>query len=266
MGEASLDRLQEALGYHFHDPALLMQALTHSSRKADLRCSNERMEFLGDAILGAAISDHLYHRFGAHTEGELTRLKSIIVSRDSLARAAREMNLGPYLLVAKGVAAAPPGAPEDGEGAAGQGGLPPSLLANAMEAIIAAVYLDGGIRAAYKLILRHCESQIERACRTFPGHNYKSTLQEFVQRTTGATPVYKVTAETGPDHGKSFEVVTIVADKSYGTGRGRTKKEAEQMAAQLTLEMLGYGKPDGASTSAESAPPEEKKNDAAQDL
>lgn len=247
MDQPALDELEGALGYHFHDRALLMQALTHSSRKAERRCSNERMEFLGDAILGAAVSEYLYRRFPDYSEGDLTRVKSIVVSRTSLARAAKEMNLAAYLLVAKGVGVITPEVhsdgelPPDDEAPRCRTALPVSLLANALEAIIAAVYLDSGIRMAYSFVLRNMRGQIEKACETIPEHNFKSALQEYAQRVLGATPVYRVTAETGPDHVKSFEVVTVIAGQPYGTGHGRTKKEAEQMAAQLTLDMVGFG-------------------------
>jgi dsRNA-specific ribonuclease len=117
--------------------------------------------------------------------------------------------------------------------------LPASILADAFEALIAAVYLDAGVATAYEFVLRHIEKQIERTCREIAQHNAKSLLQEWVQRQMNSTPVYKVTAETGPDHVKSFEVVTLIAGKPYGAGQGATKKAAEQMAAELTLKMLG---------------------------
>jgi ribonuclease-3 len=243
-----LSELEAALGHRFHDRSLLIQALTHSSRKPELRCSNERMEFLGDSVLGAAVSDYLYRRFPDHSEGDLTRIKSVVVSRVVLARAAREINLSKHLLVAKGVA----NVSEEPEGAPASAhphrALPPSILADAFEAIIAAVYLDAGVVCAYDFVLRHIEKQIERARQEIAQHNAKSLLQEYVQREMNSTPVYKVTAETGPDHVKSFEVMTVIGGKTYGAGHGATKKAAEQMAAELTLEMLGQ----------RAAPPEEQ--------
>ena len=236
-----LAELEAALGHRFRDRTLLTHALTHSSRKPELRCSNERLEFLGDSVLGAAVSDYLYRRFPDYTEGDVTRVKSVVVSRVVLARAAREMELGKYLLVAKGVANAPPEEP-DGAAAAESPphrALPSSILADGFEALIAAVYLDAGVAAAYEFVLRHIEKQIERTRQEIAQHNAKSLLQEWVQREMNSTPVYRVTAETGPDHVKSFEVVTLIAGKPYGAGQGATKKAAEQMAAELTLEMLG---------------------------
>jgi ribonuclease-3 len=236
-----LAELEAALGHRFRDRTLLTHALTHSSRKPELRCSNERLEFLGDSVLGAAVSDYLYRRFPDYSEGDLTRVKSVVVSRVVLARAAREINLGKYLLVAKGVANVPPEGPDGAAAVAAHPhrALPASILADAFEALIAAVYLDAGVMPAYEFVLQHIEKQIERTRQEIAQHNAKSLLQEWVQREMNSTPVYKVTAETGPDHVKAFEVVTLIAGKPYGAGRGATKKAAEQMAAELTLEMLG---------------------------
>jgi ribonuclease III len=235
-----LAELEEVIGSRFRDRTLLTQALTHSSRKPELRCSNERMEFLGDSILGAAVSDYLYRRFPDYSEGDLTRVKSVVVSRVCLARAAREMDLGKYLFVAKGVANVPSEEPDGAALAAHpHHALPPSILADAFEALIAAVYLDAGVATAYLFVLRHIEKQIERTCLEIAQHNAKSLLQEYVQREMNSTPAYRVTAETGPDHVKSFEVVTLISGQPYGAGHGATKKAAEQMAAELTLDMLG---------------------------
>ena len=236
--------LETALGYRFRDPNLLSQALTHSSRKVDLQHSNERMEFLGDAILGTVISEFLYRTFPDHNEGDLTRVKSVVVSRATLVRLGNGLNLGRYLDVAKGVARPTTRTHPDKptkrpcKSAGEWENLPESLLSDAFEAIIAAVYLDGGIRAARRFIMRHMRDEIQRVGDGHDTHNYKSTLQQVVQRDMGATPVYRVTAEEGPDHVKSFDVVTLIAGKSYGSGHGKTKKAAEQMAAQETLEML----------------------------
>lgn len=235
-----ITELEERLGYRFKNRALLLQALTHSSRKADLCCCNERMEFLGDAILGGAVSEYLYQRFPECSEGELTRMKSSVVSRAALAKVGKALELGSCLIVAKGVAHA---SPEESEiGADKNSSLPPSLLSNAFEAIIAAVYLDSGIRRAYQFTLRHLKELIDKAALSVPSHNAKSALQELVQREIGDIPVYKITKETGPDHGKWFEITALIQGKEHGVGQGRTKKEAEQLAAQSTLEMLQTGK------------------------
>lgn len=218
------------MGYAFRDRTLLTMALTHSSRRPEVSYSNERMEFLGDAILGCAVSNLLYRRFPEYAEGVLTRIKSVVVSRASLVRIAKQLQLEEHLIVAKGVAQA--------NGSEGAHTLPSSLLANAFEAIVAAVYLDSDARTVNEFVLRHMEEQIQRACRTALITNYKSALQERVQRRLGITPLYRVSSETGPDHVKEFEVVTIIGGQSYGVGHGSTKKAAEQEAAQLTLAML----------------------------
>lgn len=230
MSEDLFCRLEEALGHVFRDRTLLTHALTHSSRRPEVSYSNERLEFLGDAILGCAISELLYRRFPEHAEGILTRIKSVVVSRASLVRTARQLGIEQHLIVAKGVA--------QPNGVEGGHTLPTSLIANAFEAIVAAVYLDSDWPTANAFVLRHMEEQVERACRTALTANYKSALQEYAQRKLGVTPVYRISSETGPDHGKSFEVVTLIGAESYGVGHGSTKKAAEQEAAATTLSML----------------------------
>jgi ribonuclease-3 len=240
MNEERIAALETALGYCFLDRTLLVHALTHSSRKAEVSYSNERLEFLGDAVLGCAVSECLYRQFPDHAEGALTRVKSVAVSRASLARAAKEMDLGAYLIVAKGVAL-PPAEKRAGAGAEAErahNGLPASLVSNAFEAIIGAIYLDGGWEAAREFILQRMRGEIEHACKLAAAHNFKSALQELVQREMGATPEYRVVAEEGPDHVKRFSVVTTIRGREYGVGRGNTKKAAEQQSAELTLEML----------------------------
>lgn len=240
MLNTSLTRLEELIGYAFRDRALLIQALTHSSRKNDLLISNERLEFLGDAILGGVISEHLFRTFRDYSEGDLTRIKSAVVSRASLARVAKRLDLGRFLIVAKGVAKAPAGhGEEELPTEAGQKKrLPSSLLSNAFEAIIAAVYLDGGGEQAREFVLRHMQPEIERAEENSHAHNYKSALQQYTQQEMQTSPVYEITAEEGPDHVKSFEVITRIQGRTWGSGRGGTKKAAEQAAAKETLRML----------------------------
>ena len=243
MTEDSLDRLEEALGYAFKDRTLLTHALTHSSLRPEVSYSNERLEFLGDAVLGFAVSESLYRRFPDYAEGALTRIKSVAVSRASLVRTARQMGLEEHLIVAKGVA--------QSNGTEGAHALPASLTANAFEALVAAVYLDAGWQTASEFVLRHMQEQIERACRTAATANYKSALQERVQRRLGDTPTYLVSSETGPDHVKQFEVVTLIGAQRYGVGHGSTKKAAEQEAAELTLAMLDEKPPEKPSVPAQ---------------
>ncbi len=241
MAKKLLPELENTLGYHFNDTSLLSQALTHSSRKNELFCSNERLEFLGDAILGALVSEFLYRNRADYTEGDLTRVKSVVVSRDTLTTAGRELDLEAYLMVAKGLARpfdAEPDTAGDTDPRRAER-LPASLLADAFEAIVAAIYLDGGPEAARGFILRHLGESIEEACRSSHIQNFKSILQQLVQRKMGTMPEYLVIGESGPDHVKSFEVVTLIEGRRYGAGRGRTKKSAEQRAAAETLAMLG---------------------------
>lgn len=240
----TFDALEEALGYCFSDRELLRQALTHSSRKNDFRPSNERLEFLGDAILGKLISEYLYRRFSEYTEGDLTRVKSAVVSRTALTRVAEAVDIGRYLIVARGVARLPKEASRKGRAERGtesgqEKNLPSSLLANAFEAIIAAVFLDGGAEAAKAFVLHHMRPEVELANRNAHAQNFKSALQQITQAEMGCVPVYEVTAEEGPDHVKSFEVATIIAGRKYATGLGHTKKAAEQEATERTLAMLG---------------------------
>ena len=240
MGEDQLDELEGVLGYGFSDRRLLKHALTHSSRKSDLECSNERMEFLGDGILGIIVSEYLYHNFPDYTEGDLTRVKSVAVSRDTLVEVARSLGVQKYLIVAKGVArttAGKRGARDKPEGQEEK--LPSSLLSDALEALIAAVYLDGGLQAAEDFVMRHMHDCIELARRTAHVRNFKSILQQVVQRKKGTMPVYRVAAEEGPDHVKWFTVVTMIDGDEYGTGHGSTKKATEQEAAERTLAMMG---------------------------
>ena len=245
MVQKALNALQKELGYEFSDRSLLVHALIHSSRKSDLQISNERLEFLGDAILGTIISEYLFREFVDYTEGELTRIKSAVVSRASLARVGRKLNLGRYLMVAKGVARLPREVLEKGEvepptEPGQEKRVPASLLSNAFEAIIGAVYLDSDPKAARDFVMQHLEPQIERACANAHCHNYKSTLQQLTQRKMACVPTYEVTAEEGPDHGKSFSVMTMINGECYASGSGRTKKAAEQEAAQKTLLMMGH--------------------------
>ena len=233
MNPDSFEKLEKALGYHFRNCKLLAQALTHSSRKNDLLFCNERMEFFGDALLGAVVSEFLYRNLPDDTEGELTRVKSLVVSRPTLVRIAEQLNIEEYLNVAKGVAVS-----RQRKKAGRKKVLPKSLLSNAFEALIAAVYLDGGMRATRQFIMRHMRAEIDKASTSDRMHNYKSALQQYTQRELGIMPVYRVTSEEGPDHGKMFEVVTVLKRKRYGTGRGATKKDAEQEAARQTLIML----------------------------
>lgn len=229
MGKPDLAALQQGLGYQFKDAAMLRRALTHSSRKNELPYSNERMEFLGDAVLGMIISEHLYTLLPDQDEGELTRIKSYVVSRATLAHVGRELCLAEHLLVGKGISS--------------KKRLPASVVANAFEAVVTAIYFDGGLAKARRFVIDKLRPQIDQAREEPNGQNAKSLLQQYTQRAMGAAPTYKVLREEGPDHVKSFQVIAVINGKEYGSGKGRTKKEAEQKAAAETLSML-LGEPE----------------------
>ena len=219
--------LEEKLGYSFSDDTLLRHALTHSSyaneHRSEGMTSNERLEFLGDSVLGMVVADHLYRTHPDMPEGELTRTRAALVCEDSLYEVAQTLELGKYLRLGKG---------ED----AGGGRRRPSILADAMESVLAAVYLDGGIAPARRLIRRLIlDQEREKAV----DRDYKTALQELVQRTPGSTIAYRLVRETGPDHCRVFVMEVSVGGDVAGQGEGRTKKEAEQMAAKAAIEKLG---------------------------
>lgn len=223
----SQDRLadcQQDLGYAFRDPERLRVALTHSSIKSDSNPSNERMEFLGDSVLGAIVAEHLFHEFPGYDEGELSRIKSVVVSAPVLAREAKRLRLPRYIFVGKGMS--------------NLGKLPNSLLANAFEAIVAAIYLDRGFAAAREFVLGHIAQQVQAVVRNQHQKNYKSILQHLCQKEFNLTPTYTVTRVEGPDHSKQFEVVAVLGEREMMSGGGSTKKDAEQRAAEATLKAL----------------------------
>ena len=223
-----MEKLEEKLGYTFHDRRLLENALTHSSyaneNKSKGETSNERLEFLGDSVLGMVVADHLYRTHPNMPEGELTRTRAALVCEESLVEVAAQLELGQYLKLGRG---------ED----AGGGRKRPSIQADAVEAVIAAVYLDGGIGSARKLItnfiLTNNEREQEGAIRDF-----KTALQELVQRESGRVLSYRLMGESGPDHAKVFSVEVDLDGKPIGAGEGRSKKEAEQNAAKAAMARL----------------------------
>ena len=221
-----MNTLEEKLGYSFHDLSLLENALTHSSRANESRgklLSNERLEFLGDSILGMVVADHLYRNHPDLPEGELTRTRAALVCEESLVEVARELELGKYLHLGKGEST-------------GGGRERPSIQADAVEAVLAAIYLDGGIGSARKFIQRYILSR-EIAGLAKP-LDHKTALQELVQRENGQVLQYRLVGEEGPDHNKRFFVEVDLNGKSVGSGSGRSKKEAEQMAAAAAIEAL----------------------------
>jgi ribonuclease-3 len=219
-------RLEGALGREFHDPARLDAALVHRSYCAEhpVASSNERLEFLGDAVLGLVVTVYVYDEFPDLPEGELAKLRASVVNAEVLAEVGAEIGLGPALLLGKG---------EDGSG----GRQKPSILADAIEAVIAAVYLDGGWDAADDLILDLLEDRIRAAALGPGGQDYKTRLQELAARRFDQLPRYQVRAE-GPDHSKRFFATVRLHGEVHGEGEGRSKKQAEQAAARAAWEGL----------------------------
>ena len=219
--------LEAAIGYRFHNISLLQNALTHSSyaneRWHNSLMSNERLEFLGDSILGMTVAEHLYRNFPDRPEGELTRMRADMVCETTLASVAERIGLGQHLLLGHG---------EDRLGGRSRA----SILADAVESIIAASYLDGGMEAAVSFIRSFilCDVPVKKL------HNvdYKTTLQELVQRKKDQVLNYTLTGESGPDHDKSFTVEVSLNGTVVGSGAGRSKKRAEQDAARAAIEKL----------------------------
>jgi len=219
-----LEQCQQAIGYHFKTLSLLEQALTHASVADDRVASNERLEFLGDAILGMVICDELYRRFPDYLEGELTKVKSMIVSRRICARIAEGIGLNQFLRVGKGMIA--------------QRKLPSSCSAAAFESITAAIYIDGGEIRAREFLLRHIGPLLDEADARQHQENFKSILQQYAQRIMNTTPIYELLDEKGPDHSKCFEVSVVVGPQRFVSAWGPSKKEAEQLAAYRALQEL----------------------------
>lgn len=234
---ALLEECQEHLGYRFHDIALLQAALTHASSANSRRDSNERLEFLGDAILSLVVCQHLYERLPNALEGELTKIKSAVVSRRVCARVADKLRLPEALSLGQGME------PSDR--------LPRSLAAAVIESVIAAIYLDGGLEAAREFILCQMDEEIRRANQSDHQYNFKSQLQQYAQRHLDATPIYELLDEKGPDHAKCFEVAVSVGIRQFPGAWGPNKKEAEQKAAWVALKRLGIVNGESAEAEAE---------------
>jgi len=230
-GELSADMLQQceaALGYRFVNQDLLRNCLTHASGANHRLASNERLEFLGDAILGAVVCEMLYQRFPEEPEGELTRIKSIVVSRSTCAKISEAQGLPRFLRLGKGLSV--------------NDMVPMSVAAAVFESLIAGVYLDGGLEAARRLIEGVMGPEIELAGGIDHGRNHKSLLQQYAQKMFGETPVYRLLDEKGPDHSKCFKVAALIGQQTYHPAWGANKKAAEQRAAQNALYEL-EGKP-----------------------
>lgn len=214
-----MQALMDALHYHFHDPSLLRQALTHPSMSKQ---DNQRLEFLGDAVLQYIMSDILYATYPEHHEGQLTHLRALLVCEAALSQVASSLGVGQALLMDKGEALT-------------GGREKPSVLCDAMEAILAAVYLDGGLEEARKIVLR-CWPKPEDVRR--PMQDSKGALQEFLQKDGGTPPIYEIIEQSGPPHDPVFEAMVSRDGVELGRGSGRTKKQAEQAAALDALNRL----------------------------
>lgn len=230
MARTPLDEAQQAIGHTFRNARLLDEALTHTShvnevKEQDLK-DNERLEFLGDAVLALVVSEHLAAACPDLTEGALSKLRSRLVSETSLARAARRLELGKLIRLGRGEERS-------------QGRDKDSILANTLEAVLAAVYVDGGLEAARSFALKAFAQELREATSRDAGGvfagDYKTQLQEWCQRQYDCVPQYATTKESGPDHQRLFEVRVTVRGEVRGRGTGRSKKEAEQAAAQEAL-------------------------------
>lgn len=228
MAGAELQELMNRIGYTFQNPELLQQALTHSSYANESKKkipNNERMEFLGDSVLGLVTAEFLFHAERSH-EGEMTKHRAALVCEKALFGYAKQLGLGEFLLLGRG---------EKQSG----GDERPSILSDAFEAVIAAIFLDGGMEPAKAFILSYLEKETLPQAKK-PFKDYKTALQEIVQQNPEETLEYVMTGESGPDHNKKFSFGVYLNSNLIGTGTARSKKEAEQRAAQEALRLMGY--------------------------
>lgn len=219
------EKAEKVLGHTFQNPLLLKEALTHASIADNRLQSNERMEFLGDAILDLIICEALYQRFPEYQEGDLTKVKSAVVSRRTCADVANETGLTDLLLIGKGISS--------------RNSMPSSLAAAVYESIVAALYLDGGFETVKQYVLRTMTPKLEQIASNSHQQNYKALLQQHAQKDLNATPIYELLDEKGPDHSKCFEVCVTIDGRRFTSAWGPNKKMAEQKAALLALEDLG---------------------------
>lgn len=224
MSDTRLHTAQAILGHVFTDAAMLDMALTHASNTENGLASNERLEFLGDAVLGMVVCEQVYRRFPMLREGEMTKIKSVVVSRETCAKIAREIGLEPLLILGKGMQGAE---------------LPASLSACAFESVIGALYLDAGFDRAKSFLIALVDPLIERAAASGHQQNFKSVLQQYAQHHMNATPIYRVLDEKGPDHSKCFKIVVELNGRRFEPCWGATKKKGEQEAALAALRELG---------------------------
>jgi len=221
MGDLSI--LENKLGYHFKDRTLLKTALTHKSSKQPY--NNERLEFLGDAVLDLIVGEYLYHKFPTVSEGELSKLRASLVNEKGFEQLARLISLGDYIYLSL--------AEENNNGR-----QKPSILSNAFEALIGAIYLENGLKKANDVSLRLLEQAYPKIDLATVFKDYKTTLQEITQAHMGVTPQYIVTGSSGPDHQKEFVIMVKINDREIAQAKGKSKKEAQQEAAKQAIEKL----------------------------
>jgi len=223
-----INEAERRLGYRFASDRYLEEAMTHASIADHRLASNERMEFFGDAILGYVVCAYLFENFPDLLEGEMTKIKSTVVSRRACAQVSEQLDLASILNLGKGMS--------------GRATIPPSVLAAAFEALIAAIYLDGGMEPTRRFILDQMRPMIDAAAESSHQQNYKSVLQQMVQRWDTTSLSYKVLDEKGPDHSKCFEVCVEIAGRRYPGAWAKSKKEAEQQAALNALQAMGIAR------------------------
>ena len=225
LSDDTLERARALLGHTFADPSLLAEALTHASAAPDHLTNNERMEFLGDAVLDLVVCQKLYTDHPESREGDLTKLKSAIVSRRTCTAVARRTGLADLLIVGKGIM--------------GRQSIPASLAANVYESVVAALHLDGGYEVAKRYVLETLTPEIEKVVDGEHAHNYKALLQHHAQQRYERTPNYELLDEQGPDHSKCFEICVTLNGDRYDGAWGPNKKAAEQKAAVKALLAMG---------------------------
>lgn len=226
--EEHIEGFEGIINYSFKNKKLIEEALSHSSyanEKKKIRHSNERLEFLGDSVLSIVVSQYLFEHYTSLPEGELTKIRASLVCEKTLHKFAKQIHLGEYILLGKG---------EENTG----GRERPSILADAFEAVIAAVFLDGGLEAARIHIMRFIPENVNSLKSSFS--DYKTVLQEIIQKNPEEKVEYVLAEQSGPDHNKAFTIQVCLNSNVIGTGKGRSKKEAEQMAAKEALELMGY--------------------------
>lgn len=233
MSPADASGLQKSIGYSFTHGGLLLEALTHKSfhheNPEEAPAHNERLEFLGDSVLGLIVARHLFAAEGGYPESMMSKIKAHIVKGAVLSEVAREISLGDYLRLGKG---------EEETG----GRQKTSILSNALEALLGAVYMDGGYEEARGLVLRLFKERLDRAMASGQFHDYKTELQEESQVLFRTLPEYRLVKEEGKEHKKIFTVEVFISGTGYGTGRGKSKKEAQALAAMEALEKIKEGR------------------------